>query len=307
MTNSAAPACLTREEVSCLKTALALVVVKRRLQARREQEQSQSQSQSFPSSADNDDESASNQQHRETTLPKLSLHPWLPSSSNNSLLQNSIIPPSTITRHLDPMMQLALTTGDDRRRAAVITHIRTQLQASTDDILVQKWIRKQLTRLVVWCNYLETENATTTSGHVWEQILLGNNNTNKQQQQQMVLPRPPSSGAVDLLIIVWEELIAMLETILSEGVESQEAVVEDQTLDTYSLFRVMTACCVSLQSWNRLDALQSGLLTLTDWAVPLPLSVMYEQHDMSLPMVWLRMGLQQLLMEYMVCGEEYEE
>jgi hypothetical protein len=264
---------LSREEVCCLKTALALVVLKRRHAARRQREEEAKQQK--PNDDDNKDApssfDAAAADASTNSTSKQSLYPWLMNPAEAST------PPASaqLVLHLDYMMQQAFqATNKKQRLIGLATHLRQQLLLTLDDIIVQAWVRRQLAELVV------VGNNVKASARVWTAIV-------------------QEDAAVDLALRVVEELIPALKTVF----DSYTTMNDDGTLDTYGLFQVLDTALLTLMRLRRFDAVLDCVESLTDYTTMPCLSKAYVQTP-SLPILWLRLGLQQLLTKVMAIATE---
>jgi hypothetical protein len=120
------PATMTREEVCLLKTALATVVIKRRLQARRDEQMKVAAQEDDPNNAE------------QPVSEAISLCPWLPDSNLPSTTTS--ISSACSLQHLNAMFQLAVNCPQETQAKAIVAHMRAQLLAHLDDILLQQWL-----------------------------------------------------------------------------------------------------------------------------------------------------------------------
>ena len=248
------PATLTREEVSCLKTALALVVIKRRLQARREQQEATDRAMDATTTAEQQPQNEPRQNE------SLSLCPWLHMDKSASSAS-----PCT-PQHLDSMLQLAINTNDTTLSSAIATHIRIQLLSHLDDILLQQWLRRQVSGLM-----------TAAAARVWGLIV-------------------SHETAVELAVRVLEELTPVVQDVL-HGSSSHNN--NESTVETYGYYHLTDACVTSLATAGSVDVIQDWMQSLAEFALPVPLSQAYVESSFRMSIVWLRMELQQLLMKAM--------
>lgn len=131
------PKCLNREQVACLKTALALVIVKRRYEERQREQRTNT--------------------HHTAVTDAASLR-----LSFSTPLTPSSTPAVHWAAHLDHMMGVAVKAiGDAPRRAAVATHVALQLTTLVveHESHVEEWMH----------SYLVVLQPETTA--VWEAIV----------------------------------------------------------------------------------------------------------------------------------------
>ncbi|GKY90441.1 hypothetical protein MPSEU_000017900 [Mayamaea pseudoterrestris] len=264
------PANLTREEVCCLKTALAMVIIKRRVEARRAKAAMDERESEL-----NANEHGANETIEQaiTKRSELSLCPWLPSGEQSSSAQAK---PACTPQHLDAMFQLAVNAIlEDRDSTPIGTHIRAQLLAHADDILLQQWLRNQVNSL---------PNGQEAAAQVWAVML-----------------RP--AAAVELAVRVLEELTPVIQSVLDDATATNARVSFHSSVTanelTFCLLRVMDACLTNLLQARRIHVMQSCVQSLASHTLPLKLSQAYVSSGSSLPVVWLRIGVQQLLLQVM--------
>jgi hypothetical protein len=111
-------------------------------------------------------------------------------------------------------------------------------------------------------------------------------------------------SAMELTVRVLEELTPLVQGALQGGSGSrrlQSVSFQNDIIlkDTYSLFHLMEACLKSLLRAGRVDAIQDCLHSLAEYTLPVRLSHVYSSKSSSLSIVWLRMGLQELLTQVM--------
>jgi hypothetical protein len=116
------PSCISREEACCIKTALALILTKKRLEER--VKQGDFSGGFFPSS---------------------SLHyPWM---NDNSTDITPVDVTSKVWAHLDHMMKLAMQQPLGGRFASLISHLASQLESLTLNDELKRWLKSYLVAL----------------------------------------------------------------------------------------------------------------------------------------------------------------
>lgn len=122
------PSFLTKEEVSCLKTALVLVVAKRRFEAQIK--------------AANDDEDPG-----DTTAAKtVELGPWLPATAVSVTQEEVETTHEKNWAHLDHMMRMA-GEASGQRLSAIASHVASQLQTLHVSERMKTWLHSYLVEL----------------------------------------------------------------------------------------------------------------------------------------------------------------
>lgn len=133
-----APSFLTREETSCLRTALALIITKRRLEERLQNEQRKK-----------------NRQQPQTTISsqaQYTLDHWMAEyeiSGKSMTSQYTQVIPATSKEwaHLDHMMQIASQTDAKDRFDALTTHLACKMSNLAIDDDMKVWLQSYLMAL----------------------------------------------------------------------------------------------------------------------------------------------------------------
>ena len=213
------------------------------------------------------DTTATTDPQQQQQQESLSLCPWLPAVADKSVSLSST---ACTPQHLDSMLHLAMihSDNDTTRSSAMATHIRIQLLSHLDDILLQQWLRR----------HVSTNLTTVAAARVWAFIV-------------------SHETATELAVRVLEEVTPVVQDVLNGS--SSNTTGGESTTETFGYLHLMDACVTSLLTAGRLDVIQDGVESLAEFTLPMPLSQAYVESSFCMSVVWLRLGVQQLLMQAM--------